>query len=586
MKLKGKATFELTNVETGEKRVVKEENMVTNAFQHMIQCTGIIGCGPQMITNPGYNDGVFYPMINNGTSSASTTYALDPILRYTHGLLLFQDKLEEEPDHIYVTADDPELTGVGAELAYIGNNPLAGSYNKNESGRIENGYKHVWDFTTSQANGDIGCACLTPLMSVGLGGGVGFPQEYSDWYGSLDSERNYRAMRGSTYFPSFDDYVLATTPCISTGYLDFGRNLFIRPKEYFAFPLDGGSTDTEYVSNEYDVNGNVTAKKTFDRTFLYKKSIDLDIFRFPYSNFSIFDSGYKYYDTRKYNGTSAVYVLNNPHVKYLQTVTVNMPTGLANLIPADLLEKSITTNYYWPTQIHCDEGFMYISFTIPKGSGNSNGNLTLSSGDKIYVWKINMNTFESSYFTITNTTGQDIPMYYNVTPFSTYKQWIITNEYAILFSTPRYASGNMWIIDTATGSTIKQVVNLYDDSVLDKSSTYQHYYIRNNMIYFFYNANNTFNPMLIINLKTGYAKYGRSSGLYNWSTFGVRPYGTKLPYIVYVGSSTANSYYTSYLSFYTDPQFLMTINNLEDTVTKTSAETMKVTYIITESEDE
>lgn len=38
-----------------------------------------------------------------------------------------------------------------------------GTYNANESGRIENGkgYRHVWDFASDRANGEISCICMT-----------------------------------------------------------------------------------------------------------------------------------------------------------------------------------------------------------------------------------------------------------------------------------------------------------------------------------------------------------------------------------------------------------------------------------------
>ena len=76
------------------------------------------------------------------------------------------------------------MVGQASNFAYTGKNICAGSYNENESGEIENGYKHVWDFGTSQANGQISCACLTS-HSGGIAG-AGIDAISSDWSSSSD----------------------------------------------------------------------------------------------------------------------------------------------------------------------------------------------------------------------------------------------------------------------------------------------------------------------------------------------------------------------------------------------------------------
>lgn len=50
-----------------------------------------------------------------------------------------------------------------AGIANTNTDTSIGTYNANESGRIENGkgYRHVWDFASDKANGEIGCICLT-----------------------------------------------------------------------------------------------------------------------------------------------------------------------------------------------------------------------------------------------------------------------------------------------------------------------------------------------------------------------------------------------------------------------------------------
>lgn len=558
MKIKGKTTFELTNVETGEKRVVKEENMVTNAYAGLVQGMGVYGGGANYHIRNTASTG----MSNNDRGG-------DNIRRFSNGLVLFSDKLEEDPNHVFLTADDPDVVGVGADLAYLGNQTCAGSYNTNESGAIENGYKHVWDFTTHQGNGDIGCACLTSIEGASLG--FGLPTYVSDWRGWM----TYLGCQMQAYLPPFEDY-WPDCSMWGKGYFNETNNTFIRVKNYFDIP-PADSSGTWVVNNEYDINGNLFSQKVFNKSFIYKKEIELDVFRFPFNNFSIFDKFKR--ERKNVAGTNYGY---HPY-RVEKTVTVKMPNDLANLIPDEIVQDSVNRRYYWPTCMNFDEGFMYISFIIPTAY---NTVPKLESGGKLYTWKINMDTFESSWFSITNTTGKAIE-------FNAYSAWypiphaIVTNNYTMLYTKPVSDTyrGELFIIDNATSSTIKQVVDS-NDKLVD-NSRWRAYYVYKDMLYAFYYGNDA-GPMYVINLKTGVMKYVYVPGsLYQFNyqsqywCNGIT-YGTNFPKIM--------SHYTAgnepYIWFYMNPMYLLTINNLEDVVTKTSAETMKVTYIITQEEEE
>ena len=566
MKLKGKATFELTNVETGEKRVIEEENMITNAFQYLVQGFGVYaGTIHQRALSPD----------SNPTAMSGTNYNSNMLRKMTNGLVLFNDKLEEDPDHIFLTADDPDVVGVGADLAYIGNQIHAGSYNKTESGAIENGYKHVWDFTTSQANGDIGCACLTTVEGAGLG--FGLPYSVSDWKGRLE----YINGGHSIYLPYYEDYTSASSGRGIGWYVDEERNRMIRIKDYYSIPicsLTDGSNEKCYVTNEPDINGNIVKKKVFDRTFIYKKSIDLNVYRCPFNNVSIFDKLYYTSKTVQTDDarTASIYYGDK---KLLETVTVNMPSDLAALIPDDIVQASINSKYLWTTAVNIDDGFMYISFIIPKAV---NKEPSLASGDKVYTWKINMETFESTWFSITNTTGQTLSpgmsTFFSTLPFLT-----VTNNYTVLYSSSGY--GNAWIIDNATGSTIKQVTDSEGNIVSISSSNIRGTFSYKDIITYVYKDNTAY----FLNLKTGIRKiaYCENTFVNDYTYPGGITHGTKFPKMFTRYLNTYSSIYSNcYLILYVNPQILTTINNLEDVVTKTSAETMKVTYIITEEAEE
>ena len=77
MALKGKTTFELTDVNTGEVEVVEDTNMITNALQ-------------EMLTTYGYFGGDVLGAI--GSSSLW--------VNLLGGLLLFDTKLDENVNNI------------------------------------------------------------------------------------------------------------------------------------------------------------------------------------------------------------------------------------------------------------------------------------------------------------------------------------------------------------------------------------------------------------------------------------------------------------------------------------------------------
>lgn len=145
MRLKGTMTMELTDMNTGEVETVAEENLVTNAVNH------IFGLNPM---------GVFYE-IGDSIDGIKWQSGLLPICpNAIGGILLFSKALEENVDNIYSLSDN-------LPVAYASNNVNStanvarGSMNLTESKALDNGYKFVWEFTPSQGNGTIAAAALT-----------------------------------------------------------------------------------------------------------------------------------------------------------------------------------------------------------------------------------------------------------------------------------------------------------------------------------------------------------------------------------------------------------------------------------------
>lgn len=142
--LKGHAKIELKNEKTGEIQVVEKDNMITNGLINLFSQI------PYMYTISSVQDqnllDNFLPLNNKAMG----------------GLLLFQETLEEDINNIVIpkNSDNP-IIGYASNNVNNGSDTRRGSCNLTESIKLDNGYKFVWDFTTSQGNGQISALSLT-----------------------------------------------------------------------------------------------------------------------------------------------------------------------------------------------------------------------------------------------------------------------------------------------------------------------------------------------------------------------------------------------------------------------------------------
>ena len=145
MRLKGSATIELTNAD-GSKEVIKHDNMITNAVN-------------DLFTTQGGDIAPIFKIANNNDSYAETLFG---------GILLFNEVLNEDANDY--TIPTTKVTGYASQDAYAGIDTARGSFNKTEGGVQEDGsYKFVWDFATSQANGNIKSIALCPNLMGKIG---------------------------------------------------------------------------------------------------------------------------------------------------------------------------------------------------------------------------------------------------------------------------------------------------------------------------------------------------------------------------------------------------------------------------------
>lgn len=143
MPLHGHATLELTDVRTGRRQVVEQDNLVTNAVAELFTPVGMA------------ND--LYTLLHDTTAMA------DFITRLYGGLILYDTALDADPACLFAPAA-AGVTGCGVyNKTNTGENPIRGSCNTAETVvDLEGGsVKFVYDFATNQANGSIAALCLT-----------------------------------------------------------------------------------------------------------------------------------------------------------------------------------------------------------------------------------------------------------------------------------------------------------------------------------------------------------------------------------------------------------------------------------------
>lgn len=156
MSLKGTTIIELTDIHTGEKEVSRDTNMITNAVSRVF----------------GNNlEGMLFYINGSIAQDAGAKWSEHflPICPNTiGGVLLFPDAITENVNTIYAPMAN-KITGYSSNDANSTTDTLRGSMNQTESMKTDHGYKLVFDFATSQGNGNISAVCLTHKY-----GGVGY----------------------------------------------------------------------------------------------------------------------------------------------------------------------------------------------------------------------------------------------------------------------------------------------------------------------------------------------------------------------------------------------------------------------------
>lgn len=151
--LKGIATIQLFDAKTGElQQEVREENMITNVIEEVLNPPDYFSSGLDIDEDRSIR------MVNRKNSILNNFF---------NGVLIFEKPIEENVKNVMAPFDNMEIGHAGDTTSV--NYDHQGSYNTNESGNIENGYRRVWDFGTDRANGTISCVCLTSRAGGTIG---------------------------------------------------------------------------------------------------------------------------------------------------------------------------------------------------------------------------------------------------------------------------------------------------------------------------------------------------------------------------------------------------------------------------------
>ena len=489
MALKGHTTIELTNVETGEVEVYEDDNMVTNALSKLL----------------GNTCGVFHnnPLSNvlGGDTDSSV------IKRLTGGLMLFDKQIEENPD-IVNSPSGVSVIGCGSQVAYNGENVMAGSYNQAESGWTEEGgYKHVWDFTTSQSNGNIACASLT----TNAGGKI--------------TEGTY---------PYASDYVYAKGNNIVDEVLFLSGNTYAEIGNLPVVFTDG-------------INNRIITAVIDDDSLYVNKSIELSFYRFGFTNFSIFDSP-----------------TNLSNIKKVGSVTVNIPNELKEFIEQ---YSSTYPSHYWTYFTRSDDNNIYILLRFDTSSVNPLD--SLAPGKQLHILQINSDNYDVKYYSFVNNLDESIYTDYNGA-----RLFAIANDYILCVGT---SSSKYYLIKKE--NNLEFSIPTYPNGDTIKISSFgECYIIVNNDKFIVCDSYPTRTTLKVIDPSLEYALRYKNINANNFmgtmSVFKVfKIKGT----LYWVGINISGR-----MDIYLDPTLLVTINNLETPVQKTSAQTMKVTYVLTQ----
>ena len=561
--LKGKTIIELTDVNTGEKEVIEENNMVTNALNDLFNTF------PNLLNAYSiYRGGMFEGYGKN----------LDFIRLYEFllgGILLFDSQIEEKPENTYAPAS-ANLVGCGVYSHQNSTgNRKRGNYNQTESefNEEQRYMKFVYDFSTSQANGTIASVCLTSYM----GGCTS--------YGGKEAEKIKRA---------------------SNGKLDYTYNFGIKPFPYNIYSYNDNSVSGNDFQRRYYLM-DCCAPRAFSFDGNYKRAIEDKEYSVLVGAY-VFNQSSTYTLNKIYYGEylifvdvdeDAVYYLKTKDFKkfwivkrqaYLKSFSIlDCPSFKGKLIEeyelpetADMYPYYNGRYYRFDTATKC----LYIFYnTYNRGYSYVKPNEIIKT---VKIDLSNMQNISLQEFDITNMTGKSLD-FYKRKPFVN-NGFLYMGDYENT-SESSTEKPNYFKIEIANPANVSEILYDYTEASYDTNDypVYEHngiIYMRkgniiknNEILKTELNCFSNFSEDYIdSNNLVPFMINGKPSNFIFVYDGSPRPYNTPTKDNIILYTPINGIIYMN--------NYLATINNLAEPVTKTADKTMKITYIIQETEPE
>lgn len=443
----GQTKIELYNPNTKIKKIYRDDNV----FQGSVIAKYLRGLGECTASPYGNND------FRN----------IKPWTNLVGGLFLFKNAIQEGDS--YMSAGNQMIGNGSYGVANNGMPTELGSYNSVESSDSGNAITQVYDFTTDQANGTIGCVCLTSST----GGYIG--------YGNASGEK-------------------------TTNSYNFNRNISGNDFKFYETRLSGYSIAYGDFTYEFVTltGGSMVVRKT---THAITKS-------------SVFNG----YSEEK---TFDLSVIGNP---------LNLGDKDRGCMP-----------FY-------NNGKIAVLVNVQQ---------FVASGENAYFYEFDPTNETLALKTVTNSSGHrfDIGGYYNY--WGTISNGIIGNvAHGLLFGRNGDDYSKATVIRISDSVTIGEMSNF---SFTDQND--------NDYVSEF--------PSGLTLLK-----HSNFVSIYDGTNDRIINGNKNLNGLCYDATNDALWYFSNANGLINNPLYLATINNLQSAVTKTAAQTMKVTYTLTEEEPE
>jgi hypothetical protein len=521
--IKGHTKIELTNVKTGQKKVVEDTNMLTNGMSNFL------------MSNP-FN----YTPINVGYRPFSTEVPRS--YQLCGGLLLFEKPIKEDPDMIFPPSGNKMIGNSVAGISSGNAIPEFGYFDANNSTFEYSGdtttQKFVFDFSTSQGNGQISSVCLASLLAGYMGFGNHSGQRVAETVGNLK-------FGDPGNFNPFYSSQIGHSNLIGY-YPKYRRNDELNDNGYpFLFNYEKNCVYICHTNSFY-------RSSTYADEHFSSGTLKLQKYYFPLSSWNplgtVCSSSSFSWDYDKY-----------------QNCEVEIPSEITGL-------QANVKNYRNQVFNSYDGTYLII--------GNRDSDY-LEANDNIYVLHVNAD-LESKLYTVKNTTGKRIKNVQSGSSNSVYDFMAVKDGYLYcqqysnsynsileLFKIKLTDSTDVVSLGTLNSSHASVKFSLLSDRIFIHNDYYDSYSYGN--VYAQYIIDDAENVILPVN-----------SNFKRHNKWHLAICGCKFMYYTQDYFTTGNTYY-GYLMF--NPMYLATINNLPEPVLKTADLTMKITYTLTCTEE-